>query len=486
MYRKTTPIPLTLTTSSGRPIGDKNNVLTAGPRGPLLLEDVVFYDEIAHFDRERIPERVVHANGAGAHGFFEVTNDITKYCKAEIFNHMGKKTPLFIRFSTVALERGSPDTVRDPRGFAIKFYTEEGNWDLVGNNTPVFFIRDPLKFPNFIHALKRNPVNNLRDTNAFFDFVTLCPESTHQLMILYSDRGIPDGYRFMNGYGSHTFKLVNKESEAVYCKFHIKAQTIKTLSAEKALSLVAQDPDYAARDLYNAIEEHDYPEWTMYIQVMTFEEAEKCPFNPFDVTKVWPHADYPLIEVGKVVLDRNPRNYFAEVEQAAFAPARVVPGIEFSPDKLLQGRLISYPDTQFHRLGPNYMQLPINCPYRTRAANTQVDGNMLYISSENRPPYHPNSYNGPIEQKDTVETRYRIDGEVGRYDNSQDDNFSQPRQLWTKVFDNGAQKRLIRNLAADLHLCSKPVQERALEMFGQVDENIPCMLRSEFRTLEVR
>ena len=290
---------------------------------------------------------------------------------------------MFIRFSSVGGERGSADTVRDPRGFAMKFYTEEGNWDLVGNNTPIFFIRDPFLFPNFIHTQKRNPVTHLKDPEMMWDFWTLRPEALHQVMFLFSDRGIPDGFRHMNGYGSHTFKLVNKEGKAVYCKFHAKtSQGIKNLPLEKAQKLASDDPDYALRDLHNAIANGDFPQWDFFIQVMTFDQAAHFPWNPFDLTKVWPHKEHPLIPVGRIVLNRNPQNYFAEVEQAAFAPSRVVPGVEFSPDKMLQGRLFSYPDTQFHRLGPNFMKLPINCPFRTHVRNYQVDG--WHCSDENQ------------------------------------------------------------------------------------------------------
>uniref|UniRef100_A0A1I7XTN2 Catalase n=1 Tax=Heterorhabditis bacteriophora TaxID=37862 RepID=A0A1I7XTN2_HETBA len=331
-FKRGQPKPHTMTMSNGAPIYDKNNILSVGQRGPMLLQDVVYLDEMSHFDRERIPERVVHAKGAGG-------------------------------------ESGSADTARDPRGFAVKFYTEEGNWDLVGNNTPIFFIRDPLLFPNFIHTQKRNPQTHLKDMNMMWDFFSLRPETMHQLMFLFSDRGIPDGYRHMNGYGSHTFKLVNKDGKAVYCKFHFKtAQKIKNLPASEAGRLSGEDPDYSIRDLFNSIEKGDFPQWNFYIQVvMTFEQAEKWKFNPFDLTKVWPHSEYPLIPVGKMVLNRNPKNYFAEVEQSAFSPAHVVPGIEFSPDKMLQGRLFAYPDTHFHRLGTNYIHLPINCPFRARA-----------------------------------------------------------------------------------------------------------------------
>ncbi|KAK2169480.1 hypothetical protein LSH36_9g00000 [Paralvinella palmiformis] len=354
-----------LTTGYGRPVGMKTAIQTVGRRGPALLQDVVFLDELAHFDRERIPERVVHAKGAGAFGHFEVTHDVTAYTKAKLFEHIGKKTPLCARLSTVGGERGSADTVRDPRGFAIKFYTEEGNWDLVGNNTPIFFIRDPMLFPSFIHTQKRNPKTNLKDPDMFWDFLTLRPESTHQVSFLFSNRGTPDGFRYMNGYGSHTFKLVNAKEEAVYCKFHYKTnQGIKNLTGKQAREIEGTDPDYAVRDLYNAIARGDYPSWTLYFQIMTFEEAENFRWNPFDLTKVWPLSDYPLIPVGQITLNRNPKNYFTEVEQVAFSPAHLVPGIEPSPDKMLQGRLFSYGDTHRHRLGTNYLQFPVNCPYK--------------------------------------------------------------------------------------------------------------------------
>lgn len=298
-------------------------------------------DEISHFDRERIPERVVHAKGAGAFGYFEVTHpDIQKYSAAKVFNAVGKKTPIAVRFSTVGGESGSADTVRDPRGFAVKFYTDDGIWDLVGNNTPIFFIRDPILFPSFIHTQKRNPATHLKDPDMFWDFISLRPETTHQVLFLFSDRGIPDGYRHMNGYGSHTFKLINENGEPTYCKFHYKTdQKIKNIPVDRANDLSANDPDYSIRDLYNAIAKGDFPSWTFYIQVMSYAEAQKASFNPFDLTKVWPHCDYPLIPVGKLVLDRNPNNYFAEVEQIAFSPANLVPGIEPSPDKMLQGNL---------------------------------------------------------------------------------------------------------------------------------------------------
>ncbi|KHN75905.1 Catalase [Toxocara canis] len=478
-YKKAQTKPFVLTTSNGAPIFNKKAVLTVGPRGPMLLQDVVFMDEMAHFDRERIPERVVHAKGAGAHGYFEVTHDISKYCKADLFSAIGKQTPIFIRFSTVGGESGSADTARDPRGFAIKFYTEEGNWDLVGNNTPIFFIRDPIFFPNFIHTQKRNPVTHLKDPNMTWDFFSLRPETTHQVMILFGDRGTPDGFRHMNGYGSHTFKLVDKDGKACYCKFHIKtAQGIRNLPADVANRLSGEDPDYAIRDLYDNIENGNYPVWNFMIQVMTFEEAEKYKFNPFDVTKVWSHKEFPLIPVGKIVLNKNSSNYFAEVEQSAFAPSHVVPGIEFSPDKMLQGRLFAYPDTQFHRLGPNYVQLPINCPYRARAHNTQRDG---YAALENNqggmPSYHPNSFNGALERADVKESAWSVSGDVERFNAEDEDNFSQPRELWLKVLDESARGRLVDNIVESLKYCKPFIQERAVKNFAQVHEDFGNALR---------
>lgn len=428
-------------------------------------------DEMAHFDRERVPERVVHAKGAGAHGYFEVTHDITNLTKAKVFESIGKKTPIFMRLSTVAGERGSADTARDPRGFAMKFYTEDGNWDLVANNTPIFFIRDPILFPSFIHALKRNPQTNLRDPNMFWDFLSLRPESTHQVMFLFSDRGTPDGYRHIDGFGSHTFKFVNKKDEAVYCKFHMKTdQGIKNLTGRQALEL-SVDPDYATRDLFNAIERGEYPSWTMYVQIMTFDQAETHAFNPFDLTKIWSHTEFPMMPVGKFVLNRNPLNYFAEVEQSAFSAAHFVPGIEPSPDKMLQGRLFSYPDTHRHRLGVNYLQLPINCPYRApRIANYQRDG--LMCMSENQgdaPNYFPNSFNGPVEVPRASEHRFLCSGDVARFNSADDDNFTQPGIFWRKVLTEDKRLILVDNLAEDLKKVHKPIRDRAVENFMKVD-----------------
>lgn len=461
----------TMTTSTGAPVGNKLASMTIGPRGPLLMQDFVYTDEMAHFNRERIPERVVHAKGAGAFGFFEVTHDIRKYCKADLFSQIGKQTPVILRFSTVGGESGSADTARDPRGFAIKFYTEEGNWDLTGNNTPIFFIRDPILFPSFIHTQKRNPKTHLKDPDMFWDFISLRPETTHQVSFLFSDRGTPDGYRHMNGYGSHTFKMVNDKNEAVYCKFHFKTdQGIKNLYAEGADALAGSDPDYAMRDLYNNIESGNFPSWTLYIQVMTFAEAEKFRWNPFDLTKIWPQAEYPLIPVGRMVLNRNPKNYFAEVEQVAFSPSHMVPGIEPSPDKMLQGRLFSYPDTHRHRLGTNYLQIPVNCPYNTRVKNYQRDGPQCVTDNqEGAPNYYPNSFSGPADHPKNLEHVQRFSGDVARYNTADDDNFTQVGTFWNKVLKPDEQDRLVSNIANHLKNAQKFIQQRAVSNFAQAD-----------------
>ncbi|KAJ8315535.1 hypothetical protein KUTeg_007685 [Tegillarca granosa] len=418
--------PDVLTTGTGAPVGTKTATLTVGPRGPVLIQDFVFTDEMAHFNRERIPERVVHAKGGGAFGYFETTHDISKYCKAKPFEFVGKKTPLAVRFSTVGGESGSADTARDPRGFAVKFYTEDGNWDLVGNNTPIFFIRDPMLFPSFIHTQKRNPQTHLKDPDMFWDFITLRPETTHQVSFLMSDRGTPDGFRFMNGYGSHTFKMVNKEGKPVYCKFHFKTdQGIKNLMADQAAQLATDDPDYAIRDLYNAIAEGNFPSWSLSIQVMTFEEAERFRYNPFDLTKVWPQGEYPLIPVGRMVLNRNPKNYFAEVEQIAFSPVHMIPGIEASPDKMLQ-----------------------------------VAGS---------PNYFPNSFQGPQDNKSYLESEFSLSGDVKRYNTADEDNYSQVGVFWRNVLKPEERQRLVENIGNHLINASEFLQKRAVQNFSQAD-----------------
>ena len=424
-----------LTNNAGAPVADNQNVMTAGPRGPMLLQDVWFLEKLAHFDREVIPERRMHAKGSGAYGTFTVTHDITQYTKAKIFSEVGKKTELFTRFSTVAGERGAADAERDIRGFAIKFYTEEGNWDLVGNNTPVFFLRDPLKFPDLNKAVKRDPRTNLRSALNNWDFWTLLPEALHQVTITMSDRGIPYSYRHMNGYGSHTFSMINAKNERHWVKFHLKTQQgIRCLSDEEAEAVVGKCRESHQRDLYESIEKGDFPRWTMNIQVMPEKDASKCPFNPFDLTKVWPHGDYPLIEVGIYELNRNPENYFAEVEQSAFNPANIVPGIGFSPDKMLQGRLFSYGDAQRYRLGVNHHLIPVNasrCPFHSyhRDGAMRVDGNYGSTLA-----YEPNSYGEWQEQPDFAEPSLSLEGAADHWNHREDDDYySQPRALFHKM-----------------------------------------------------
>ncbi|CAG9799699.1 unnamed protein product [Chironomus riparius] len=470
------------TLSSGAPVAEISSVQTVGKCGPMLLQDVNYIDEVAHFDRERIPERVVHAKGAGAFGYFQVTHDITKYCAAKLFDTVGKRTPIAVRFSTVARESGSSDTVRDLRGFAVKFYTEDGNWDIVGNNSPIFFIRDPILFPPLMHT-RRNPQTHLKDASAFWDFNTLRPETTHQLMHMFGDRGIPNGYRFMHGYGSHTFKLVNCKGEAVYCKFHYKsAQGVQNLDVETANYLQYYDTDYAIRDLYDAIARGDYPAYNMSIQVMTFEEAENCKWNPFDLTKVWPQKMFPLIPVGRLVFDRNPTNYFAEVEQMALSPANMVPGIEPSPDKMLQGRLFSYGDTQRHRLGANFMQLPVNAPKGVCVKNYHRDGPMHFNDNQKGAPnYYPNSYGGPepSQRARDLQGPYKVTGDVHRYDSGDEDNFSQAAVFWNKILDDAAKKRLVINMAMHVVNAEEFIQERVINMFAQVSPDLGECLRAE-------
>ncbi|XP_033096668.1 catalase-like isoform X1 [Anneissia japonica] len=459
------------TESAGRPIGLHTASETVGPRGPMLMHDFQYQDIMAHFNQERIPERVVHAKGAGAFGYFEVTHDITQYTKACVFDHIGKKTPVGVRFSTVGGESGSADTARDPRGFAVKFYTQDGNWDLVGNNTPIFFIRDPILFPSFIHTQKRNPVTHLKDPDMFWDFISLRPETTHQVSFLFSERGTPDGYRHMNGYGSHTFKLVNKDGKPVYCKFHFKTdQGIKNFTASQAAQLSADDPDYAIRDLYNAIASGNFPSWTLKIQVMTFEEAEKFKFNPFDLTKVWSQKEYPLIPVGRMVLNLNPKNYFAEVEQIAFCPAHLIPGIEPSPDKMLQGRMFSYPDTHRHRLGTNYLQIPVNCPFAAKVRNYIRDGPACVTDNQGGAPnYFPNSFSGPTDDAKFSPSTYEASGDVKRYNTADDDNYAQVTTFWREVLSPSDRTALVTNIAGHLKDASEFIQKRTVGNFTQVD-----------------
>lgn len=421
-----------LTTVAGAPVPDNQNVETAGKRGPMLLQDAWYLEKLAHFDREVIPERRMHAKGTGAFGHFTVTHDITNLTKAMIFSKIGKKTETFVRFSTVAGERGAADAERDIRGFAIKFYTEQGNWDLVGNNTPVFFLRDPLKFPDLNHAVKRDPRTNMRSARNNWDFWTSLPEALHQVTITMSERGIPASFRHMNGYGSHTYCMINAKGERVWVKYHLKTQQgIKNITDLEAEAIVAKDRESNQRDLLESIDRGDFPRWTMFLQVMPEKDAASCPYNPFDLTKVWPHGDYPLIEVGVLELNKNPDNYFADVEQAAFNPANIVPGLGYSPDKMLQGRLFSYGDAQRYRLGVNHMSIPVNaprCPYHAfhRDGQMRVDGNYGGTLG-----YEPNSYGEWQEQPDFSEPPLDLEGAAGRLNHREDDDYySQPGALF--------------------------------------------------------
>ncbi len=461
-----------LTTAFGIPVADDQNSLTAGERGPVLMQDVHLLEKLAHFNRERIPERVVHAKGAGAGGYFEVTADVTRYTKAKFLSEVGKRTEVFARFSMVGGEKGSADAERDPRGFALKFYTEEGNYDLVGNNTPVFFIRDPLKFPDFIHTQKRNPATNCKDPDMFWDFLSLTPESIHQVTILFSDRGIPATFRNMNGYGSHTFKWYNEKNEYFWVKYHFKTdQGIKNLTREVAEIMRGKDPDHATRDLFKTIERGDYPSWTLQMQIMTPEQAKDYRFDILDVTKVWPHADFPPIEVGKLVLNRNPENYFAEVEQAAFSPGNLVPGIAASPDKMLQARLFSYHDTHIHRLGPNYHLLPVNAPKNAHENSYQRDGFMRTDSnSGGSPNYWPNSFNGPEPDISAKEPPIEISGYANRYPYTHpNDDFVQPGNLYRDAMTDQDRENLAGNIINHLGGAQKRIQLRQTALFFKAD-----------------
>lgn len=462
-----------LTGANGAPIADNQNSRTAGPRGPVTLDDFHLVEKLAHFSRENIPERRVHAKGSGAHGIFVVTKNITNYTCAKIFSKIGKKTPMFARFSTVGGERGSADTARDPRGFSLKFYTEDGNWDVVGNNTPVFFIRDAIKFPDFIHTQKRDPKSNLKPTQMMWDFWSHSPEALHQVTILFSDRGIPDGYRHMHGYGSHTYSLINSQGKRTWVKWHFRTQQgIKNLMPKKAEELAGSNPDYAQDDLFHAIEQGNYPKWGVYIQVMTEEQANQRTENPFDVTKVWSQKEFPLIEVGYFELNRNPENYFAEVEQAGFAPSNIVPGIGLSPDKMLQGRVFAYADAQRYRIGTNYQQLPINapkCPYH----NYQRDGAMRFDGNGGSAPnYEPNSYEDAPKQTNIKEPAFpaELSGPAYQYDHREDgDYYSQPGALF-RLMSKEQQDLLINNIVTSMKSVTPDVQKRVIGHLLKIDQ----------------
>jgi catalase len=456
-----------LTTASGIPYFHNEDSLSAGPRGPLLLQDFILHEKMAHFNRERIPERVVHAKGTGAYGTFTVTNDITKYTRARLFNQTGKETRVFVRFSTVGGEKGSADTERDPRGFAVKFYTEEGNWDLVGNNTPVFFIKDPKKFSDFIHTQKRDPRTNTKSPTMMWDFWSHNPESLHQVMFLFSDRGTPYSYRHMHGFGSHTFSMINEKNERFYVKFHFKSlQGIKNFTNEEAARMKGDDPDWAQRDLVEAIDKGDFPRWALKIQVMTEAAAKSSRMNPFDLTKTWSQKEFPLIDVGVMELNVVPRNYFADVEQSAFAPAHVVDGIGYSPDKMLQGRLLSYPDAHRYRLGVNYEQIPVNrCPFAVN--NYERDGHMRVDGNGGESPnYYPNSFDSikpdpayrhlPLELDNLVADNYDRNGE------GDNDHYSQPGIFWREVLSESDKKNLVHNVVGAMSGISGPKKDEII------------------------
>ncbi len=461
----------TMTTTAGAPIADNQNSLSAGSRGPLLLQDYQLIEKLAHQNRERIPERVVHAKGSAAYGTLTITNDISQYSKAKVFSQIGKQTEVFLRFSTVAGERGAADAERDVRGFALKVYTEEGNWDIVGNNTPVFFVRDPVKFPDFIRTQKRHPVTNLRSPTAMWDFWSLSPETLHQVTILFSDRGLPQGYRFMHGFGSHTYSFINEAGERFWVKFHFKSmQGIRTWTNREAEAVVAKDRESAQRDLYEAIEGGDFPRWKFCVQIMPEIDAEKTSYNPFDVTKVWPHAEYPLIEVGVLELNRNAQHYFAEVEQSSFSPSNIVPGIGFSPDKMLQGRIFAYADAHRYRVGTHYEALPVNRP-RCPVHHYHADGGMLFdVPNRGDAYYEPNSFNGPVQTPRAAEPPLKISGDADRYDHrAGNDDYKQPGDLF-RLMTPDEQGRLMDNIAEAMQGVSLDIVKRQIVHFYLADK----------------
>ncbi|MCL1593773.1 MAG: catalase [Actinomycetia bacterium] len=479
--------PRRLTTESGAPVADNQQSQTAGSQGPVLIQDQHLIEKLARFNRERIPERIVHARGSGAFGTFTVTHDVTKWTRASFLAEVGKKTEVLARFSTVAGSKGAPEAVRDPRGFAIKFYTEEGNYDLTGNNTPIFFIRDPLKFPDFIHSQKADPYSNKQEPDNVWDFFSLSPEATHMFTWLFGDRGIPADYRHMNGYGSHTFQWVNADGKAFWVKYHFKTdQGIECLTNEDAARVAGENPESHTTDLISAIDSGEFPSWTLNVQIMPMEDAASYRFNPFDLTKVWPHADYPLIEVGKLVLDRNPENYFAEVEQAGFDPGHFVPGIGPSPDKMLQGRLFAYGDAHRYRLGVNHTQLPVNSPHATTTDNYGRDGFMRFDDNGGgQKNYEPNSFDGPVESSEPLYAGVEVSGTTGTYawaDHDSND-FEQAGDLY-RLMDPAAQQRLIDSIAGGLALVSKEeIIDRSVSYFSQADAEYGSRLRAAIEAL---
>lgn len=459
-----------MTTTAGNPIADNQNSITAGPRGPLLMQDYQLLEKLAHQNRERIPERTVHAKGSAAYGTLTISHDITRYSKAGVFAKVGKQTEVLLRFSTVAGERGAADTERDVRGFALKFYTDEGNWDLVGNNTPVFFVRDPIKFPDFIHTQKRHPKSNLRSNTAAWDFWSLSPESLHQVTVLMSERGLPKSLRHLNGYGSHTYSLINAQNERFWVKFHFKTmQGIQCFTNQEAEKIVATDREYSQRDLFGAIERGEFPKWRFQIQVMPEKDAETYRWNPFDITKVWPHKDYPMIDVGVLELNRNPENYFAEVEQSAFSPSNIVPGIGFSPDKMLQARIFSYADAHRYRIGTHYEMLPVNRP-KNAVHTYHADGPMRFDAPKGTNAYYePNSFGGPRQDARFAEPPLRISGDASRYDHREgNDDYTQPGDLF-RLMTPAQQQHLFGNITAAMSGVPGEIVQRQLVHFHKAD-----------------
>jgi catalase len=480
-----------LRTESGAPVADNQNSQTAGPRGPVLLQDQHLLEKLARFNRERIPERVVHAVGSGAHGRFEVTNpDVARWTRMRMFSALGKRTPVFARFSTVAGSKGAPDTARDPRGFALKFYTEDGNWDLAGNNTPIFFIRDPLKFPDFIHSQKPDPYTHEQEPENVWDFFSHSPEATHQFTWLFGDRGIPASLRHMDGFGSHTFQWVNAKGERFFVKFHFKTdQGIECLTSEEAARIGGENPQHHQRDLRSAIERGEFPSWTLKVQVMPEADAPNYRINPFDVTKVWPYRDYPLIEVGRMVLDRNPDNFFAEVEQAAFDPGHFVPGVGPSPDKMLQGRLFAYGDAHRYRLGVNHTRLPINAPkgVASGATNYGRDGAMCFDANGGRAKnYEPNSFNGPAQTGEPLYAGLESQGVSGAFAPArypEDDDFAQAGALY-RLISADARERLVRNIAGSLaQVAHEQIVARSIANFRNADPEYGARIEAEVKKI---
>ena len=474
----------TLTTGSGIPVPSDTVSESVGKRGPLLLQDHTLLEKMAHFNRERIPERVVHSLGAGAYGTFTVTDDITQYTKAKLFGSVGKQTEVFARFSTVAKSKGGSDIYRDLRGFSVKFYTEDGNWDMVGNDTPIFFVRDPMKFMDFIRSQKEHPEQHWRQDEMWWDFWSLVPESIHQVLWLMGDRGAPMGWRHMNGYGSHTFSLINEANERIWVKFHFKTdQGIKNFTEAEWMEMQGIEPRWATKDLYYAIDQGNFPAWTMYIQVMTDEQAHQFRWNPFDLTKVWPHGDYPLIKVGKFELNRNPENYFAEVEQAAFSPGNVVPGISWSPDRMLQARIMSYPDSHRYRLGVNYETIPVNQPHATEANTPYRDGLMRVDGNYGaRVNYSPSHQDLPQVDKRASVPPYHVEGMLDRIELNEEDHFDQAKMFYDMLSED-EKGRLVENIAGSLGKCAAVIQSAQMGLFNSVSPELASRVKTAIETI---